>query len=400
MVLPGSGQMAASAINGELGRASTTSVPMNGADERDLAKKPTSNSQISYSDFYGKFRGYLASSTGATVKDVGGYRYHIFYGPGTFTVSRNSTNPSSTIEFVVVGGGGGGGVTSGYNGTGGGGGGQVWGGSRNGNLIGTYPVSVGGGGAGASVNTSQGGDGSISLTPFTPTGFYAGGGGGGGSSSTGARNGTPGNQVGSVGQGSGGGGGTSGSGAPTLPNIGGSGAPDINGVGQSADWANPGGGGYGTGVSPQPTPQAILNQRAGGGGGGANPGGGGGGGFLTPSPYGTVGRGGFGGAAVPQPVFAGAAIYGVGAVGGGGGGGGFFGGNGAYDGGSYEGPGYGGGVYIQLYNPTRYPGGAKRAEPSDAGTGGGGGGGAPIGSPAGQTAGNGGSGIIIFRYTI
>lgn len=94
-----------------------------------------------------------------------GYKYHIFYGPGTFTLT--SAPASTVINYVVVAGGGGGGAGGDlipYGGCGAGGGG---GGIRSGGVPVTAPrvlsVTVGAGGAGGvnGVNGSPSGSSSF-----------------------------------------------------------------------------------------------------------------------------------------------------------------------------------------------------------------------------------------------
>lgn len=54
MTLQSSGQISANNINVELGKSGTAQFSLNDADGRSLVGKPSSGSQISYSDFYGK----------------------------------------------------------------------------------------------------------------------------------------------------------------------------------------------------------------------------------------------------------------------------------------------------------------------------------------------------------
>lgn len=54
MTLQSSGQISANNINVELGKSGTAQISLNDTDARVLAGKPTSGSQISFSDFYGK----------------------------------------------------------------------------------------------------------------------------------------------------------------------------------------------------------------------------------------------------------------------------------------------------------------------------------------------------------
>lgn len=64
MTLPASGPMGASAINVELGRASTAPFDINGTAERTLAGKPTG--VINFSDFYGKSNVSFSASVSPT----------------------------------------------------------------------------------------------------------------------------------------------------------------------------------------------------------------------------------------------------------------------------------------------------------------------------------------------
>jgi hypothetical protein len=92
---------------------------------------------------------YVYDGTGAYV----GYRFHVFVSPGIFRVTDNQG--SKLFASVLVGGGGSGGTG---NGTGGGGGGQVL--DVTGIPLATntdYPVSIGYGGFGGTLN------------PYTPT---------------------------------------------------------------------------------------------------------------------------------------------------------------------------------------------------------------------------------------
>ena len=96
------------------------------------------------------------------------YKAHIFFEPGTFTV----TSPEVTEVDVLLVGGGGGGSTGG-----GGGGGVVYQESHSVSATG-YPIVVGPGGLGRS-GPHYLGQGSTGV-PSTAFGYTAGGGGGGG----------------------------------------------------------------------------------------------------------------------------------------------------------------------------------------------------------------------------
>ena len=126
-------------------------------------------------------------ATGGTVLTCGDYKTHVFTGPGTFTVSSvgNSAGSNSVEYAVVAGGGGAGRGCGGSNCKGGGGGGA--GGYRTNFPSPTsaglpvtatsYPITVGGGGPGSSLNSVKGTPGNNSIfSTITSTG-----GGGGGS---------------------------------------------------------------------------------------------------------------------------------------------------------------------------------------------------------------------------
>ena len=63
MALPGSGALAASQINTELGYSSTALLSLDAAAVRTLAGKGTVGSQINFSDFYGKSSGFTFTQT-------------------------------------------------------------------------------------------------------------------------------------------------------------------------------------------------------------------------------------------------------------------------------------------------------------------------------------------------
>ena len=117
-------------------------------------------------------------STGGTITTAGGYRYHAFKTPGTFTFTPD--NPG-TVELLIVAGGGGGG----YDVSGGGGAGGLV--SQSLNLAaGNFTVTVGDGGlgsnniAGSQSNATSGGNSS-----FTGATTAIGGGRGGNITSVG-----------------------------------------------------------------------------------------------------------------------------------------------------------------------------------------------------------------------
>ena len=222
------------------------------------------------------------AATGGTTAEAGGYTYHVFTSPGTFTVDSGTTS----CEAFVVGGGGAGGTTeaplgNGRSGAGGGGGAAV--GPVGSLSLGDYTVVVGAGGA---VDTTfpagatGGSGGTSSFAPGQPYAISATGGGGGTKNRTG----------GAGGSGSGG----------TTNGTGGAGNPNDN---------DPEGSNNTTGV----TGGAGTNAAGGGGGGGdgsvpQNNAGGTGGAGTTGlfGPYGCGGGGGgaidHGGSNIPAPL--------------------------------------------------------------------------------------------------
>ena len=171
------------------------------------------------------------TATGGTTVTSGDYKYHIFTGDGTFSVSSVG-NPlgSSGVTAVIQAGGGGGGQ---YYGGGGGGGGTVV--DSDGYPVsaspGTYPITVGAGGAGSPNNATLGTDG----TNSTGLGYTAAGGGKGGGRTPSPASGTPG------GNGGGNGGLSPTGGSATQPGISNSGATNYGFNGRN----NPNGGGGG-----------------------------------------------------------------------------------------------------------------------------------------------------------
>jgi len=139
------------------------------------------------------------SATGGTVVTCGNFKTHIFTGDGCFAVSSISNSaPKNKVDFMVIAGGGGGGSNN-YpqsRGTGGGGGGgfRIFstapgcnsplnnsGASPNAEITvtaQTYPITVGGGGAGAPSGSPDAG--SQGATSTFDTVSSAGGAGGGG----------------------------------------------------------------------------------------------------------------------------------------------------------------------------------------------------------------------------
>ena len=280
-------------------------------------------------------------ATGGTVTTSGDCKIHTFTGPGTFSVSNTSvTAANNIVSYLVVAGGGGGGHDDG--GAGGAGGFREYKGPAtpytasplNGNPCGTavtltatsYPITVGGGGAGAvpgSNCTACTGSNSIFSTITSAGGGFgsrnttAGPGGSGGGSDIAPRAAGSGNTPPTTpAQGTNGGAGTpggnagGGGGGATVAGTAGSGsAPTSSG--------GPGGTGATTSISASPTAYA----GGGGGGGFGSPGsggtGGGGAGGTNPSP-GTgaagstnTGGGGGGGATSSGPRDGGAGGSGI-----------------------------------------------------------------------------------------
>ena len=239
-------------------------------------------------------------ATGGTVTTSGDCKIHTFTGPGTFSVSNTSvTAANNIVSYLVVAGGGGGAHDDG--GGGGAGGFREYKGPAtpytasplNGNPCGTavtltatsYPITVGGGGAGAvpgSNCTACNGSNSIFSTITSAGGGFgsrttnAGPGGSGGGADVAPRSAGSGNTPPTTpAQGTNGGAGTpggnagGGGGGATVAGTAGSGsAPSSSG--------GPGGTGGTTSISASPTAYA---------------GGGGGGGFGSPGSGGTGGGG-------------------------------------------------------------------------------------------------------------
>jgi hypothetical protein len=264
------------------------------------------------------------SATGGTVTTCGDYKIHTFTADATFCVSALSTNPSyNNVDYVVVAGGAGAGAASGGGNNGGGGGAGGYRESYCSTTSGCYtasplasstslpvtatgyPITVGGGGAGATSYPSPGTDGSNSV--FST--ITSNGGGYGGSSVPN----TTGNSGGSGG--GSGGGGTSSSAAGNTPPVsppqgnnggaddsvasGGGGGATANGAnGTAPSTGGNGGAGATTSISGSPT------SYSGGGGGGL---------------YGTGGVGGGGPAGNPRVTNCTAGTSGTANTGGGGG---------------------------------------------------------------------------------
>ena len=282
-------------------------------------------------------------ASGGTITQCGNFRIHTFTGPGTFSVSSLADNTAlNNVDVTVVAGGGGGGGN--HRGGGGGAGGfretkcssvsGCWTASplASGTSIPisvtNFPITIGGGGAGApssglnrgtsgtnsvfSTVTSAGGGAGGGGTPGCASpnraGLNGGSGGGGGSGSADCRSGGAGNtpptsppqgKDGGLGRGGGnqtgaGGGGATVAGTAGPPNAG------------STPAVAPGGAGATNTITGSPV------ARAGGGGGG-------GGCCTAGASAGGTGGGGAGGSGPPNPA-ASAAVAGTANTGGGGGG--------------------------------------------------------------------------------
>jgi hypothetical protein len=198
----------------------------------------------------------VAQATGGSVQDSGGYRWHVFNGSGTLSVTK-----SGDIDCYIIAGGGSGGANAGGGGGGGAGGVLIQ--TAPTVSVGDYAMTVGNGGADTDFNGNNG----QNSTAFSLTAI---GGGGGGSSGGGFSGGSGGGGRGfnsyaggpaTTGQGNEGG-----NGGPTDSSIGGGGG-GYSSVGKSGAGNNSTSGDGGTGI-------VILGQQyAGGGGGGANQGG-------------------------------------------------------------------------------------------------------------------------------
>jgi hypothetical protein len=308
--------------------------------------------QDSTSDVTG---GTFISATGGTITCCGDYKIHTFTGPGTFCVSSLSSDPAKNeISYIVVAGGGGGGTIRG-----GGGGAGGFRESKSGvdcysasPLEGatpitvtatSFPITVGAGGSG---NTSPNNLPTTQATAGSPSIFSTitsvGGGFGGNNTPNPHINGTNGGSGGGAGGQSSATGGT-GNTPPTSPPQGNNGGNDTRPGSPPGEGGGGGGGATAVGVN-------SISANAGCGGAGATT-------SISASPIAYAGGGG-GGTSSPLGACAGA-----GGIGGGGAGG---------DANSVNGT-----------NGTTNTGGGA------GGTG---------QTPSPNTAGNGGSGIVIIRY--
>lgn len=116
MALPSSGQLSLSDIQGEFGG----SAPISLSEYYDAASGVPASGEITVSDFYGKANAvYMAASGGSSTVDIGDFRYHSFFGSGTFTITTvGNSAGSNTVDYMIVAGAGGGG--GGFRGTAGG----------------------------------------------------------------------------------------------------------------------------------------------------------------------------------------------------------------------------------------------------------------------------------------
>ena len=231
---------------------------------------------------------FVAATGGNSVCTCGDFKIHTFTGPGTFTVTSGGTSAgSNTVSYLVVAGGGSGGSNLG-DGTGGGGAGGFREGKATGDTYSAsplnapaglpvsaqaYPITVGGGGAGApcsagstgsnsifsSITSAGGGKGAQSTPPgINPTTFDGGSGGGAGGGSGGKPGGAGNTPPVSPPQGNPGG-----LGGGTSPDRGSGGGGGAGAAGTaSPDSSNAGNGG--NGVATSITGSSVT--RAGGGG--------------------------------------------------------------------------------------------------------------------------------------
>jgi len=194
-------------------------------------------------------------ATGGTVFEIGDYRWHIINSslpPQSIAINEIASDPNDNIiDFLVVAGGGGAGGGDNAYGGGGGAGGVIF---RPGKLItttgGPYPVTIGSGGSGLPIDNSNPGgqpstDGSDTVIGSSPDPIYfIAKGGGGGASGAGYQFGTGGRNGGSGGGGGGGASGDPSFGTATQP-----GQPGDSGTyGHGYNGGGTGGGGGGGGA--------------------------------------------------------------------------------------------------------------------------------------------------------
>ena len=333
---------------------------------------------------------FISASGGNSCGTDGNYKYHVFTGPGTFTVASVSGCAAlNVVDYLVVGAGAGGGAGS-VNWTQGGGGGA--GGYRTfvsnpttspknapaGITVTAqgYPIAVGGGGAGGTPPCAAGRGASGAVSTFS-TITSAGGGGGGAYSipnSQGANSGASGGGGGNAcnSPGTAGGAGNTPPVSPPQGNNGGAANRAFAGPSSYQNFAGGGGGANAVGADGGPT----SNCGTGGAGGAGEPN------YITGSNVTYAGGGGGGGAGVANNPGSGTPIPGGAGAGGAGGG------------------GYGATGGRTLNCIPWAPGSTGAA--GTANTGGGGGGGASTGDNVtpefGIGGGTGGSGIVIIRY--
>ena len=262
------------------------------------------------------------TATGGTETTSGNYKIHTFTSDSTFTVNSTAANaPNNEVSYIVVAGGGGSAI--------GGGGAGGFRESKAGvdsytssplegatNITVTaqsYPITIGGGGAGAlvppgnnanagstsvfsTVTSAGGGKGAANGSTGGDGGSGGGGGGGGGTNAAGSGNTPP------VSPAQGTNGGTGGATAPVKGGGGGGGAT-VAGTNTGSTVAGVGGAGATTCISGSPT------AYAGGGGGGARN-----------APANQGGAGGAGGGGAGKPYAPGNGTAGTANTGGGGGG--------------------------------------------------------------------------------
>ncbi len=286
---------------------------------------------------------YIAA-TGGTIVTSGDFKIHTFTSPGTFTVScAGNTAGSNSVDYLVLAGGGGGGSANGGGGGGGAGGYR----ESSGAASGCYTASPLGSG--------------VSALPVTATGFPITVGAGG----AGAINPGPSGAAGSN------------SVFSTITSTGG-GRGGSNGAPNGTDGGSGGAGGHpaGSGGSGNTPPVSPSQGNNGGSGAGNTGGGGGGAGAVGENASDNAAVAGAGGTGVISLINASSVTRGGGG-----------GGNSEANTGGAGGAGGGGA--------------GASGNGSDGGDGtvntGGGGGGVDA-NPAGFSAGDGGSGIVIIRY--